>query len=183
MPKLDASNDDNKKYKIEAILDSAIYTNKSKSGHLLGFYYLVTWKDYFKKEITWKPLSAVQYLKKIISYFHKDYLKKPTSTFLPIDSILVIAGPTVKLNKTTKCKRGLLAKSASKQVINLILRYLWYLSNLFVNLANNNSKLNKIGLSKILNLEFFFIYNAGNQAKKIDYSLFQINSRAFFVKL
>ena len=39
--KLDACNNNNKKYKMEAIWESAVYANKSKSGHLSGFYYLV----------------------------------------------------------------------------------------------------------------------------------------------
>ena len=42
---------DSKKYKIEAISDSAVYFNKAK-GHLLGLYYLVTWKKYLEKENT-----------------------------------------------------------------------------------------------------------------------------------
>ena len=29
-----------KKYKVQAIWDSAVYTNKAE-GHLLGFYYLI----------------------------------------------------------------------------------------------------------------------------------------------
>ena len=33
-----------KKYKVEAIWDSAVYTAKSKSGQLPGLYYLVAWK-------------------------------------------------------------------------------------------------------------------------------------------
>ena len=38
-PKFDAGN--NKKYKVKAIKDSAVYT-KEKEGHLLGLYYLVS---------------------------------------------------------------------------------------------------------------------------------------------
>ena len=41
IPKLDAGNNDNKEYKMGAIRDKAIYTNKSESGHLSGLYYLV----------------------------------------------------------------------------------------------------------------------------------------------
>ena len=41
VPELNASNEDSKEYKIEAIWDSAVYANKSESGHLPGFYYLV----------------------------------------------------------------------------------------------------------------------------------------------
>ena len=38
---LDASNEDSKEYKIEAIWDSAVYANKLESGHLQDLYYLV----------------------------------------------------------------------------------------------------------------------------------------------
>ena len=37
---MDAGND-NDKYEVEPIYDYAIYVRKSKSGHLLGLYYLV----------------------------------------------------------------------------------------------------------------------------------------------
>ena len=39
VPEFEISND--KKYKVEAIRDSAVYT-KEVDGHLLGLYYLVT---------------------------------------------------------------------------------------------------------------------------------------------
>ena len=42
VPKFEQSN--NKEYKVEAIQDSAIYVRESESGHLSGFYYLVSWK-------------------------------------------------------------------------------------------------------------------------------------------
>ena len=38
-------------YKVEAIWNSAVYTNKAK-GHLPGLYYLVAWKRYPKVENT-----------------------------------------------------------------------------------------------------------------------------------
>ena len=38
---LDAGNKDSEEYKVEAIWDSAVYTNELESGHLPGFYYLV----------------------------------------------------------------------------------------------------------------------------------------------
>ena len=40
VPKLDTGNN-SEEYKIEAIWDSAVYANKSESGHLPGLYYLV----------------------------------------------------------------------------------------------------------------------------------------------
>ena len=38
---LDAGDKDSEEYKVEAIWDSAVYVNKSESGHLPGLYYLV----------------------------------------------------------------------------------------------------------------------------------------------
>ena len=40
--KLDANNSG--EYEVEAIWDSAIYARDSESGHLSGFYYLVSWQ-------------------------------------------------------------------------------------------------------------------------------------------
>ena len=57
--KLDAGNEGKGKYKVEAIWDSAVYAKESKSGHLPGLYYLVSWKGYPEKKNTWKPASAV----------------------------------------------------------------------------------------------------------------------------
>ena len=34
--------DNSKEYKVETIRDSAVYARESESGHLLGFYYLVS---------------------------------------------------------------------------------------------------------------------------------------------
>lgn len=50
--KLDANNNENKEYKIKGIYDKAIYTKKSRSGHLPGLYYLIFWKEYLKKKIS-----------------------------------------------------------------------------------------------------------------------------------
>ena len=50
---------DKKEYKVEGIRDSAVYDRESEVGHLLGLYYLVSWKGYPKDESTWKPASAV----------------------------------------------------------------------------------------------------------------------------
>ena len=85
VPELDAGNKDSEEYEVEAVWDSAVYANKLELGHLTGVYYLVAWKGYPKEENTWKPSSAVQYLKKLISSFHRDHPEKPTATSLPIN--------------------------------------------------------------------------------------------------
>ena len=94
--------DDSGEYKVEVIWDSAVYARESKSGHLPGFYYLVSWKRYPEEENTWEPASAVQHLRKLISLFHKDYSDKLTATSLAIDTAPPMARPT----KPLKRKRG-----------------------------------------------------------------------------
>ena len=59
IPELDVGNDGSEEYEVEAIWDSAVYANKSESGHLPRLYYLVVWKSYPEEENTWEPLSAV----------------------------------------------------------------------------------------------------------------------------
>ena len=54
-----AGDNESGKYKVEAIRDSAVYARESKSGHLPGLYYLVSWKEYPEKKKTWEPASAV----------------------------------------------------------------------------------------------------------------------------
>ena len=56
---LDAGNDDNGEYEMEAIQDSAVYARESESDHLPDLYYLVSWKGYSEEENTWEPASAV----------------------------------------------------------------------------------------------------------------------------
>ena len=94
---LDAGNDG--EYKVEAIWDSTVYARESKSGHLPGLYYLVSWKGYLEEENTWEPASAVQHLRKLISSFHKDYPDKPTVTSPAIDIAPPIARPTEPLKR------------------------------------------------------------------------------------
>ena len=123
---------------MEAIQDSAVYTNKSES-YLRSLYCLITWKKYPKEENTWEPSFAVQNQKKLINFFHKKHLEKPTATFLPIYFILLIVRPTIKLTRLIiKQKQDRPANSASKQAKNWIFRCLWYLNNSFVILASNN---------------------------------------------
>ena len=52
VPELDTGNEDSKKYKVEAIWNSTVYANKLGSGHLLGHYYLATWKSYPEEKNT-----------------------------------------------------------------------------------------------------------------------------------
>ena len=80
VPELDARDKNSKKYKVKTIWNGAVYANKSESGHLLDLYYLVVWKGYSEEENTQKQLLAVQYLKKLISSFHKNHLEKQTAT-------------------------------------------------------------------------------------------------------
>ena len=111
---------DSKKYEVEVIWDNAVYANKSKSGQLLGLYYLVAWNDHSKEKNTWELLSAVQHLKKLISCFYKKNLKKPTAISLPIKSAPPIARSTIR-PIFLKRKWGQPAGIASKQAKNWVL--------------------------------------------------------------
>ena len=114
VPELDSS-DNSEQYKIEGIWDSAVYARELE-GHLLGLYYLVAWKGYPEEENTCEPVLAVQHLKKLISSFYKDHLKKPAATFLLVDSALPMARATVKpVRPISKRKQVQPANNANKQ--------------------------------------------------------------------
>ena len=91
----DVDNDNSRKYKVEAIWDSVVYARESE-GHLPGLYYLVSWKGYPEEENTWEPTLAVQHLSKLINWFYKDHLDKPSTTSEVINTVPPIDKPTVK---------------------------------------------------------------------------------------
>lgn len=84
-------------YKVEIIYNSAVYVKKSESGHLLGLYYLVSWKNYLKEKNTWEPALVTQHLWRLLSIFHKNYPDKPIATLPPVNIGLLTSRPTVKL--------------------------------------------------------------------------------------
>ena len=94
--KLELEAGDSKVYKVEAIWDNAVYVNKLESSQLPGLCYLIAWKGYSEEKNTWKTLSAVQHLKKLISCFQKEHPEKLTATFLPINSTPLMVRPTVR---------------------------------------------------------------------------------------
>ena len=105
-PKFDVGN--NKEYKVEAIIDSAIYTKEAKT-HLPDLYYLIFWKSYLEEKSTWKLFFIIMHLRKMISMFHKDHLKKPTATSSLFNSAPSMAKPSVKPAKpSAKQKQGCL---------------------------------------------------------------------------
>lgn len=89
-------NNKGKEYKVETICNSAVYAKESDSGHIPGPYYLVSWKSYPEEENTWESASAIQYLRRLFSTFHKEDLQKPTATSPPVNFVLPIAKPIVK---------------------------------------------------------------------------------------
>ena len=101
----DAGDNKSREYEVEVIWDSAVYARESKSGHLPGFYYLVSWKRYLEEENTWEPASIVQHLRKLISLFHKDHPDKPATTSPAIDTAPLMARPTVTATEPLKQKR------------------------------------------------------------------------------
>ena len=111
----EVGNNDNGEYEVKAIRDSMIYARESESSHLPGLYYLVTWKRYPEEENTWEPASAVQYLRKLINLFHKDYLDKLIATSPIIKTTPPMARLIIKPTKPTKQKQGQLANSINKR--------------------------------------------------------------------
>ena len=106
-PELEFDAGDNKEYKIEAIIDSAVYA-KEAEGYLPGLYDLVSWKSYPEKKSTWELSSTVMHLWKIIFIFHKAYPEKPIVTLSPLNSTPPMAKPLVKppVKFFAKQKRG-----------------------------------------------------------------------------
>ena len=107
--------DNGEKYNVEAIWNNAVYARESESGHLPGLYYLVSWKGYLEEENIWEPTSAVEYLRNLISLFHKDHPDKPNAIFPTINTAPLMARPTVKPAKPLKQKRGRPANNTNKQ--------------------------------------------------------------------
>ena len=103
----------NKEYKVEIIIDSAVYSQQANSNQIPGLYYLILWKGYPKKKNNWELSSVVIHLWKLISIFHKKYPKKLTVTSSPLDSAPLIARPTVP--KELKQKRGHGSKKTNKR--------------------------------------------------------------------
>ena len=106
---------DNKKYEVEGICDSAVYAGESEVGHLLGLYYLVSWKGYPKNKSTWEPASAVQHLRKMVNTFYKNNPNKPIATSPPIDLAPLMANCTIPPNVNDKRKRSQLVVSVRKK--------------------------------------------------------------------
>ena len=101
----DVGHYDNEEWEVEAIWESTVYVRKSKSGHLSGLYYLVSWRGYSEDENTWEPASAVLHLKKLISSFHKNHPNKLTATSPTIDIISLMVRLIIKPIEPTKEKQ------------------------------------------------------------------------------
>lgn len=85
----------NKKYKIEAIKNNAIYANVVIESQLPELYYCISWKKYREDENTWEPTSILIHFRKMINTFHENHLEKPTATFLLFNPVLLIAKPII----------------------------------------------------------------------------------------
>ena len=87
----EAGND--KKYKVDGIWDSVVYTKESTTDQLPGLYYLVSWKGYPKEENTLEPVLAIQHYQKLVTAYHKDNPEKPIAISLPVDMAPPMARP------------------------------------------------------------------------------------------
>ena len=117
---------DNKEYEVEAIINSAVYRQQANNDQMPSLYYLVLWKSYPEEENTWEPLSAVIYLRKLISNFYKDYLEKPIATSSPLDSAPLMARPTIV--KESKQKHGRPSKEPMREAeIRVLWLQIWML--------------------------------------------------------
>ena len=107
------------KYKVDGIWNSAVYAKKS-AKQLLGLYYLVLWKNYLKEENTWEPALVIQHFQRLVTAYHKNNPKKPSSTFVPVDTALPMARPSAPpMTRPTAApmkKCGWLAKSTTTTI-------------------------------------------------------------------
>lgn len=87
----------NRVNRIEVIKNGKIYAKELPKNHLLGFYYLVSWKNKSKAKNTWEPILTLQYLRKLLNNFHKDYQDELTPTFPWVNVKLAIVKPSAKL--------------------------------------------------------------------------------------
>lgn len=70
-----------KKFKVEAIKNTAIYT-KPTDDQLVELNYQISLKNYPENESILKLASAIMYFCKIINTFHKYYLETFITMFL-----------------------------------------------------------------------------------------------------
>lgn len=118
---LDVGNCKSRIYEIEAIQNSTVYMRESKSDHLPGLYYLVSWKDYLEKENIRKLYLVIQNFRKFISLFHKKHSYKLIAIPEVIDTASLIAKPIISLTiKPMKWKQGCLTKDTNKYAKNYI---------------------------------------------------------------
>ena len=92
----------NKEYEINGIRDSVVYAKESAIEQLPELYYLVLWKGYPEEENIWKPISAIQHLRRLVTAYYKDNPEKPTATSAPVDMAPLMAKSMATLTK----KRG-----------------------------------------------------------------------------
>lgn len=112
---------------MEAIQNSGIYARESESRDLLRLYYLVSWKRYLKKKNTGELYLAVQYFRKLISLFQKDYFDKLTAISKAIDTALPITRPTTRpTTKGINWNQGYLINNVGKHTRRNWIRFLYY---------------------------------------------------------
>ena len=97
----------NKEYEFDDIWNNAI---KLGIKQLLGLYYLILWKYYYKEENMCEPISAIQYFWRLIIAYYKKNSKKLVITSFFVDIALQIARSAVSLRLSGKSNTIFLIK-------------------------------------------------------------------------
>lgn len=72
-------------------------------------------KKLFEKKNIWELTSIIQYLKKLINLFYKNYLNKLLAIFFAINTPILMIRLTVKLIKLAKQKQRQSINNFNKQ--------------------------------------------------------------------
>ena len=94
--KFNTGNNKSGKYKVKAIWDNAVYRKESKLGYFSKLLYLIFGKNYLEEENILEPALAVQYLRKLINLFYKDYFDKLTAIFEAINILPIMTRSNIR---------------------------------------------------------------------------------------
>lgn len=90
-------NNNNKKYEVNTICNSAVYAKQSKIGYLLGYYQSLSQKDYPEKNKTQESILIIKHLWTLFSTYPKKHLEKLLENLTLVNSVSLMTKPIVKL--------------------------------------------------------------------------------------